>query len=72
MDYLILITCECGNDEYFSLDNLPGGPEHCPFCSECGRRLTLRPPELATDGVVVDNEITLTVAADGGRVLRGD
>lgn len=66
MDYLILIACECGNDEYFPLDNLPGGSEHCPFCSECGRRLTVaRADDCA--GASVDSDNRLGAAFDVGQ-----
>jgi hypothetical protein len=35
-DYLILIECvSCGHEQYFEIDSLPGGDEHCPYCEEC-------------------------------------
>jgi len=41
-EYLVLIVCpECGNEEYFDIDNLPGGDEYCPYCSECSALLPL-------------------------------
>lgn len=40
-DFFVLFVCEvCGNEEYFSFDQLPGGEEFCEFCSECGGRLS--------------------------------
>lgn len=45
-EYLILIACAvCGYEEFFEIDNLPGGREHCPYCAECGALL----PEPKTD-----------------------
>jgi hypothetical protein len=50
-EYLVEIICvECGNEEFFELDNLPGGKEHCPYCSECSALLPL--PNIACSGQV--------------------
>jgi len=39
-DYLIQYECcECGNVEYFDIDSLPGGDEHCEYCSKCSGKL---------------------------------
>ena len=41
-DYLILFICkECGNEEYYDKDNLPGDSEYCQYCSACGGRLVI-------------------------------
>lgn len=43
-EYLKLIICEaCGHEEYFSLDNLPGGDEHCEYCAVCSAPLPKEP-----------------------------
>ena len=35
-DILILIECdECGHEQYFEPDSLPGGAEHCAYCEKC-------------------------------------
>jgi hypothetical protein len=59
-EYLVEIVCtECGNEEYFEIDNLPGGAEHCPYCSECSALLPVLPTMLVPDkgqAVVVKDE----------------
>lgn len=43
-DYLIGIECTaCGEVEYFELDQLPDGDEHCEYCAECGEPLPVLP-----------------------------
>lgn len=68
MDILILITCFlCGYDEYFEFDNLPGGNEHCEYCSECGA--SLPEPNISGDFGVPGGERAPIRA--GGEELRG-
>ncbi len=48
-NYLILITCEnCGHDQYFESNNLPGGDEHCEYCENC--TWPLPKPDIGTGG----------------------
>ena len=36
-EYLVMFFCkDCEEEEYFSLDSLPGGEEHCEYCEHCG------------------------------------
>ncbi len=49
-DYLIEIVCDqCGEAEYFALDSLPGGKEHCPYCSTCAALLPIPDVALPSD-----------------------
>lgn len=47
-EYLVEIICfECGNEEFFDPDSLPGEEEHCPYCSECSALLLLPNKEIS-------------------------
>ena len=36
-EYLVMYFCKtCGIEQYFSVDSLPGGLEHCEYCEYCG------------------------------------
>lgn len=39
-EYLVMWFCqECFEEHYFSINSLPGGEEHCPYCEHCGGKL---------------------------------
>lgn len=70
-EYLVEIICtECGNVEYFEIDNLPGGDEHCPYCSECCAPLPAVSPSNTVStrlGVGVAKNDSVDVAPSGSR-----